>query len=1417
MATRQGRDNRYGASQSSSFSGRGNTIFDDESVSTEAAATVLDHAYESGPSRIHDERDQNDTVQLKAEVEQIKDKIDALITVIQPSDGKFASLLASCDTRRIRSPSPTNNRSSQSSDPIHGVAKELLKLVPRYDGTGGIQKLLHFIDNFEAFAAATDLSEKSELMLATANLTGDAQMWWREHRLNTKVGDPARIYNWESLQRELLATFAPPENAHIVRNKLRNIRQKGSVADYNAAFRRLSMQINMDFEEAKYTYLQGLNPQIRDLARSNKDNMTNLRSLQLACLRLDHQERHGRDDGALIAESKSSSSFSKSTSSRASLTGNLSGDKHAQSRGTKRGRDQQQGRGRDPKRKRDISKITCSLCDAVGDHFTHKCPKIPAMKTAYQNRSQANVAYGLSTIIDSGATQHMFNHLEDFEVASEQDSSITCANSQRIKSSHVGTVNIDIGQDSILLHDVLHVPALQHNLLSVRALNKEGNDVIFKRDGLVELIDGTNRARKLGEAIGDLYHLSGQHSPIVAAASVSTNIDNYTLWHHRLGHPNRKLLLSMPNFVDGLENVTLTPPESICEGCIYAKSHRLPFTASTHRSTEILERVHTDLCGPMPSPSLSGSKYILTFIDDASRYTMVYFLREKSDTFDNFLTYKTYTEKQTGKSLRILRSDGGGEYVNSNMREHFTKCGIRHETTTAETPQQNGIAERYNRTLLESLRAMMHSAGVPEPLWAELAATASYLRNRLPTRANIRHASPYELWYGYKPSISNLRVIWSDAFAHIAKSKRTKLAPKANKLKLVGYHDEKKAYKLWDQSSNRIVVSRDVVFNESIILNSSSILPRIISDENDEYEVDAIIDERETDGEKHYLVRWTGYSADDDTWEPLSHVADTEALRLWENQNALTVTVTVDTPVNDLEPSSYKDAVSGPNAERWRSAIENELESLRVNNTWTIVPETPPGRHPIGCKWVFKRKLHLDGTIARYKARLVAKGYSQLYGVDYEETFAPVAKFTSIRAILSIAATQDLEVHQMDVKNAFLNGDLDEEIYMTIPEGVQAPPGMSNPVCRLNRSLYGLKQAQRVWNKKIDDHFLSEGFLRLESDHCIYIRRQDQTIIIVVLFVDDLLITANREMIATFKEQLCKNFAMTDCGDIHHFLGLRVIRDRTTRTITLDQEHLVDQVLSRFGMADCKPVTTPLDPSIKLTRGTTENIEDKCDSTLFRQIVGGLMFLMTGTRPDIAAAVSIISQFFESPTDSHFAAAKRILRYIKGTRNLKLHLGNTSDTTLVGYSDANWGNDLDTRKSTTGYLFLFSGGAISWSSKRQSTVALSTTEAEYMAITHATKEAVWLRTLLKELGYEQTGATTIYEDNQSCISLAKNPVHHARTKHIDIQHHFIREKVESKEIDVVYMPTDDMVADALTKPLPRPKFSKLVGEMGLHA
>src|SRR5277367_4212948 len=346
----------------------------------------------------------------------------------------------------------------------------------------------------------------------------------------------------------------------------------------------------------------------------------------------------------------------------------------------------------------------------------------------------------------------------------------------------------------------------------------------------------------------------------------------------------------------------------------------------------------------------------------------------------------------------------------------------------------------------------------------------------------------------------------------------------------------------------------------------------------------------------------------------------------------------------------------------------SELNSLKANDTWSIMSyhQIPDGRQPIGCKWVFKRKLNSDGSIARYKARLIAKGYAQQFVIDYGETYMPVAKFTSIRALIAIGASHDLEMHQMDVKTAFLNGDLNEEIYMTVPEGIDHDAITS--ICKLKKTLYGLKQSPRMWNQKIDQYLINQGFIRLQVNHSIYIRQMDRSLAIIALYVDDLrILTDMIETMKNLKFALSNKFEMTDCGELYHFLGIQITRDRANRNISLSQSQLANQIMIRFGMTECKPVTTPLDPSIQLKSADKDT--SPVDQTLFRQMIGSLMYLMIRTRPDIAAAVSIISQFTSNPTTLHHQAAKRIIWYLKCIINMKLNFGDkecTKPPILIG-------------------------------------------------------------------------------------------------------------------------------------------------------
>jgi Reverse transcriptase (RNA-dependent DNA polymerase). len=514
------------------------------------------------------------------------------------------------------------------------------------------------------------------------------------------------------------------------------------------------------------------------------------------------------------------------------------------------------------------------------------------------------------------------------------------------------------------------------------------------------------------------------------------------------------------------------------------------------------------------------------------------------------------------------------------------------------------------------------------------------------------------------------------------------------------------------------------------------------------------------------------------------------------------------------EPRTLKEAQRLPHWEEWRRAMTLEYDSLMTNQTWTLVPR-PLHRKSLSGKWVYKLKTGPSGEILKHKARWVVRGFEQQEGIDYTETFASVVKPMSYRALFTIAAALDLEIEQMDVKSAFLYGEIEDEVYL------EQPPGFENEsrkdwVCKLDKALYGLKQSPRIWYNTLASFLLDLGFTPLTADSGIFSKNNT----FIAVYVDDLLILGpSTDEISKLKQQLSKRFEMTDLGPCKYYLGMTIRRQRSTKTLHLGQRAYIEKVLRDFDMWECKPVATPMDTTTRIQPSPADYVAEPETKQWYARAIGSLMYAMLGTRPDIAFSVFFLSRHLANPTAAHVQAVKRVMRYLKGTIDFELAFKNPIGP-LQGYSDADWAGDLDSRKSTTGFIFNLGSGAISWKSKKQPSVALSSCEAEYMAQTQATREAIWLRRLLQELqGTTKTGelpTTVIFGDNQGAIALTKNPEHHERSKHISIQWHFTREKVEEGLVDIRYTPTSKQVADGLTKALPRGPFETFRKALGLE-
>lgn len=1071
------------------------------------------------------------------------------------------------------------------------------------------------------------------------------------------------------------------------------------------------------------------------------------------------------------------------------------------------------------------SSITCFFCKKKG-HVRSKCTEYSAWKAnkvnkeQQQNKSKANVIehdeyaehlFFVGTrnssdwIIDSGATCHIASKRDLFDMFDgSYRENVSVANGQMIAASGKGSIVLQLlngngSCNNVHIDNVLYVPQIGGNLISVKKLAEKGIKVTFYQN-TCEIRSPEEKQIGFADAINNLYRLRVKNS----VNSVTTD-NNYCIhdWHRILGHRSMDAIrnIEKENIATGIKLAECRKScknLANCDVCIKGKLTRLPFPKeSKYRSIENLQLIHSDLCGPMQTTTPSGKRYVLTFIDDFSRFTTIYLLKEKSETFQKFKEFYETTANKFGHKIKCLRSDRGGEYIDKNFVDYLNMKGVTIQRTAPYSPQQNGVAERKNRTLIEMTRCMLLDAGLENKFWGEAVMTANNLQNLLPWKSI--NGTPFEIWHGRKPFYGNLRRFGSKCFVRIQDYKRRKLDPKAEEAIFIGFDLQSKAYRCFLPEKGKVVVSRDVKFVNYI--NGTK-----FSNGNCDVHVDRdIFNNHNCDTDDDVV--------DDDAVD--SNVVDVnqpsenaEPLRRSERPNKgiapLRLIEEIDIVING-EPSNYNEAVKCDNGSHWIAAMEEEYRSLLENNTWKLV-NLPDGKNLVGCKWVYKVKTDADGKINKYKARLVAQGFSQKYGVDYDQVFAPVAKHATFRILLSIAAIKKMDVYHFDAKTAFLNGELEEEIYMRQPTGFIDDKN-PNKVCLLKRSIYGLKQSARVWNQTLHNVLIKANLKQSKADNCLYTLENS---LFILIYVDDILIiSSDKNYVNRIQNILNTNFHIDNLGLISNYLGIRVTKENNIYLI--DQTKYILEVVKKFDLQNSKDSIIPISPTYhKQPEGEKLPTNEK-----YRAAIGCLLYISTNTRPDISAAVNILSQKVENPTQADWDEVKKLIRYLKGTSTLKLKLGEKSSTSeLIGYADANWAEDRLTRKSNSGYIFLFNG-VISWSCKRQDCVALSSTEAEFIALSEACKEAIWIQRVLKDLNWNRSQPTTIYEDNQSAIKLIADEKLSSRSKHIDTKTYFVKDYVEKKLVQVQFCPTEEMLADLFTKGLPKEKFIMFRNKLNL--
>ncbi|KAG7585301.1 Reverse transcriptase RNA-dependent DNA polymerase [Arabidopsis thaliana x Arabidopsis arenosa] len=946
-------------------------------------------------------------------------------------------------------------------------------------------------------------------------------------------------------------------------------------------------------------------------------------------------------------------------------------------------------------------------------------------------------------VIDSGATHHVCHDRNLF--ASLDTSVVNFVNlptGPKVRISGVGLVRLN---KDILLQNVLFIPEFRLNLISISSLTSDiGSRVVF--DPSCCEIQDPIRGSMIGKGrrIGNLYVLDTE-SPSV---SVNAVVD-IGMWHKRLGHPSFSRLDVISDVLGTTHHKN--KKKAFCHTCHLAKQKKLSFSSENNICNSTFELLHIDIWGPFSVETVEGFKYFLTIVDDHSRATWIYLLKNKNDVLKIFPAFITQVENQYQTKVKGIRSDNAKEL---QFTQFYQDHGIVSYHSCPETPEQNSVVERKHQHILNVARALFFESKVPLSYWGDCILTAVFLINRTPSQV-LSNKTPYEVLTGKPPDYTRIRTFGCLCYASTSPKQRHKFQPRSRACVFLGYPSGYKGYKVMDLENNKIYISRHVEFHED-----SFPLAGLCKDATD------------TD-----FPQMNSLPSDNITQIPIPH--------------------------------SYSEA---KNSKEWCGAIDKEIGAMESTDTWEITT-LPPGKKAVGCKWIFTLKFYADGTLERYKARIVAKGFTQKEGLDYTETFSPVAKMVTVKMLLKISASKKWFLNQLDISNAFLNGDLEEDIYMRIPEGYAESKGISlpkNAVCRLKKSIYGLKQASRQWFLKFSVSLQNLGFSKCHGDHTLFIRTYGSEFIAVLVYVDDIMIASTTQEGATkLTEALKQSFRLRELGPLKYFLGLEIARNASG--ISICQRKYALELLTSSGMLGCKLSSVPMVPNQKLLKTDGELLENK---EMYRSLVGRLMYL-TITRPDITFAVNKLCQFSSAPRTSHLTAVYKVLQYIKGTVGQGLFYSSDSDLKLTGFADSDWASCQDSRRSTTGFTMFLGSSLISWRSKKQPTVSRSSAEAEYRALALASCEMSWLVILLRDLRIGSSSVPVLFSDSTAAIYIATNPVFHERTKHIEIDCHTVREKLDNGSLKMLHVRTEDQVADILTKPLFPQQFAHLQSKMSL--
>lgn len=1014
-------------------------------------------------------------------------------------------------------------------------------------------------------------------------------------------------------------------------------------------------------------------------------------------------------------------------------------------------------------------------------------------------------------LIDSGASMHMCNREEYYDGKIQPyQSKIITASGEIIAAKGIGNVkctfNTKNGPFCVTFEDVLYVPSLEENLISVKKIVSHGMEVKFNKNGCFVKYNDSNEQICIGKCFSELWKLNTIEKCFRSNVKTEYCIHD---WHKKLAHRNLEDIKLMNG--NGI-TIKSCNHSDVCEACIKGKMFRKTFPKKAKPTSEVMECVVSDVCGPIQCESIGKKKYFVSFIDIHSRHCTLYFIREKSEVPQVAMNYIEYMKTQLGKKPKILRTDRGTEYNNKTLQNYLRNQGIKYQCTVGYAPEQNGVAERKNRTIMEAVRTMLEESQLGKCLWAEAADAANHVFNRIVDKR--LGMSPHEKLFNQKPRKEEFHQFGTDAYIMIPYEKRRKLDVKAHKVKFIGYDDHSKGYRFIDHNY-KIYVEREVTFLDSmtpfavnnyrekecesyqVILTHHN--AEIIDDEeffdafdeeitlnNEEDPVieneEPVQDEEEDDTEEVHQnveIQEVRRSTRNNIGKAPEHLKDYHLFKACESES--------------FEPKTYKQATTCKDSHKWFRAMCEELNSIEENNTWECV-KLPKGKNAVGSKWVYKLKKANDGSLI-YKARLVAQGYSQIHGEDYGEVFAPVARSSTMRILLSIAGSRKYNVKHYDIKTAFLNGKIEEEIYLKPAPGFE----IGQNVYKLHKSLYGLKQAAHVWNKTLHNELVKVGFIQNYTDKCLYTAKKGSNVCYLLVHVDDILTASNNSQ---YEEEIMNKigskFQVKSLGNVSTYLGINVEKNKAGEYL-ISQTGFIDEIAKEAGLEMGKSSKYPLSTGYFKHEGPFKYLEDNKE---YRKLIGMLLYISTNSRPDISASVSILSQNMTKPRDYDLVEVKRVIKYLVTTKHEKLKLNTKGcNESLEIFSDANWAEDSTDRKSNSGYLCKVNGGTVSWCCRKQNVVALSSCEAEYIALTETCKEVTWLRKIAEAFDMKIPEAITIKTDSQSCMAIVRNNKFSNRTKHIDTRYHYVKNLVMEGKIALEYCTTNDNAADLLTKPL----------------